>query len=100
MPRPPACAPHRMLAARALATLAAGAALLGALLAAPANAAPAAPALAAGAPTVAGDGGIQVVDAPAPVYDFGKTITFHLTAEMSADNSASIASATLFVNTG
>jgi len=41
-------------------------------------------------------GGIQVVDAPAPVYDFGSRITFHLTAQ----STAAINTATLFINTG
>ena len=47
-------------------------------------------------PTVAAQGGIQVVAAPAPVYEFGRAITFHVTAA----SPASITAATLFVNTG
>src|SRR5258708_24708992 len=49
-------------------------------------------AAAGGAP----QGGIQVVDAPAPVYDFGSNIHFHLTAH----STATIITATLFINTG
>jgi hypothetical protein len=40
--------------------------------------------------------GIHVVEAPAPVYDFGGSIAFHLTAE----STAAITAATLFINTG
>jgi Peptidase MA superfamily len=44
----------------------------------------------------AAQGGIQVIEAPAPLYDFGGPIAFHLTAESTAN----IDSATLFINTG
>ena len=40
--------------------------------------------------------GIQVVDSPTPVYDFGSSIAFHVTAR----GGAKIAAANLFVNTG
>lgn len=53
--------------------------------------------LAAGLPqAAAAQGGIQVVDAPAPVYDFGSSITFHITAQ----STSTILTATLFINTG
>jgi hypothetical protein len=44
----------------------------------------------------AGQGGIQVIDAPAPVYDFGTSINFHITAQ----STAKVITATLFINTG
>ncbi len=46
--------------------------------------------------TAAAQGGIHVVEAPAPAYEFGRAITFQLTAQ----SPASINTATLFVNTG
>src|SRR6266852_4985528 len=53
--------------------------------------------LAAQLPLAAGaQGGLHVVEAPAPTYDFGGSIAFHLTAESTAN----INSATLFINTG
>src|SRR5579859_2689532 len=54
-------------------------------------------ALAAQRPLVAAaQGGIRVSEAPAPTYDFGGSIAFHLTAASMAN----IESATLYINTG
>ena len=53
--------------------------------------------MAAQPPAVAAaQAGIQVMKAPAPVYDFGGAIAFHLTAESTAEINA----VTLFINTG